>query len=83
MIYKVFSYTLGSDDKLELEETDLDTAVLRAMFISKELGEGYGVRLDTYERGVWVGRCRWFQNGKEITEEIIKKVIGTASEQLH
>lgn len=75
MIYKVFSYTLGSDDKLELEETDLDAAVLRAMFISKELGEGYGVRLDTYERDIWVGRCRWFQNGKEITDELINLVV--------
>lgn len=76
-IYKLIKYELNSiEEEVVAEDFDLETIAQRALTRSQQDGDYYHYRIDTYENDQWVGKCRWFNNGREITEEIIKAALG-------
>lgn len=69
--YKLYRYSLGDDEKLIMESSDIEMTVI----VAKEMSNDYFTcRLETWVEGFQEYGFRYFNKGEEITE-LIKAAI--------
>lgn len=74
--YKLKRYSLVStEEELIAENDDQSILVTKANELSDK-SDYWTYRIDTYDGDVCIGKFRWFNNGKEITDDLIWAVNG-------
>lgn len=73
-IYKLKKYA-WIDEELVYEHESEENVVSKALELSKESGNDYTYRMETWEDGQLKFQYRFFQNGHEFTQDILRAVL--------
>ncbi|MED1859186.1 hypothetical protein [Brevibacillus reuszeri] len=62
------------DEELCYEHEDIENVVAKALDLSKKSGNDYTYRMETWKDGKLKYQFRFFQNGKEFTQDLISAI---------
>jgi hypothetical protein len=73
-LYTLNKYTLHSVEEFVTENENKDIVIEKALTESSK--DDFTYRVETWESGEMIGEWRFFQNGKEFTDDIRRMLLG-------